>query len=501
MSMKKDGDLGTDSVESMLAFLCSPQQHCFFAYVITRMERRPAPGMGTMGVGLENGMYTLFYDPDFAKTLTPDLMKVVLEHEVYHVMLSHIPRLLRMVPSYQGTSMYQVLMGTANIAMDAALHELLRKSYPKLGDFGHEMLDKCVLSERVNLPANCHYELYQQIMLERYKEFPNLLENLIQQLNDEAEALKGPMGKSGSGGPSQPGEGEKDEGEGEGEGEGQGNEENQQGKGGLTGDPLLDEMLLNAARSHLPTLLRKPDNVEGMADRLDAHGREIVSKAYEQYTQGGKNAGDLGGLAQQLLEKFLAPPLVPWEDFFRETVERTHQTKRGRGMRRPSKSLMAVRRTNRAMRRLMPYPGLKRDRRFTIYFCRDTSGSMSDHDCKLAFAQLENIKASIADVELHIFDADTEVKSTQIIESGDEIDWTRTGYGGTSFEAVFRYTLEQCIEAPRKPDVLVFATDGYDRFPSTVLPIPVVWLITPGGSVPEARAGHTVIEMRDKEQH
>ena len=149
------------------------------------------------------------------------------------------------------------------------------------------------------------------------------------------------------------------------------------------------------------------------------------------------------------------------------------------------------------MVRIPPFPGVKHSNKFVIIYVVDTSGSMSYDDLQAGLAQLQHIQKSDSDVTVIVIYADTGICTEYDIGTNGEIDMELTGRGGTDFEPVFKHVKELESSFNRAPDILIYATDGYAPPPVTKLGIPVVWLITPGGRVPCADAGHMTLQMKD----
>ena len=485
-----------DKLTEMLSYLCSPSQNNFFALVASRLNRRAAPGLGTLGVGLEGGRYTLFWDPKTVGSFDARQLKMVLQHEVMHIIMNHIPRYLNIQRSYIGSPMMDVCKVTYNIAMDAAVHEVMKEEYPEIltRSMGHPLLDNLITASAFDLPADFHYELYQSMLLDRYKDAPEQVKQFMDALQQSLDAEGDGDGK--------------EEGDEDGEGAPTGN-----GAGAappsLTGDPILDKMIENAMRQHQFITGGADLENPGEGDRIEAEGRSVVREVMDKFDPTkGDGRGTLPHGIQLILDAYLAPPLVSWEELLTQQVEKTNQTKKSRGMQRPSKSMMAVRdyaqqdtSVPQLLSRIMPYPGTKKDRRFTIDFYWDVSGSVSNDDCKEILAQLETIRDALPDAEIHVASADTEIQHEYDLLPGDKMDWTRHGCGGTDFDAVFDHIRFRLETAHRKPDVAIFATDGFAPVSRTPLAIPLIWVITKGGMAPPQMAGHTTIPMGEVSEH
>jgi len=225
---------------------------------------------------------------------------------------------------------------------------------------------------------------------------------------------------------------------------------------------------------------------QGVSNRVSAEARAIVQNAVEEHK---KSRGTMPGGMEELLEKFLAEPIIPWPQILRTLCTRTRQTKLDRGMARPSRRRHGV-------PDILPFPGRARDNRFTIVYAVDTSGSMSTDDLKMAAQELLNIVRTEQDVKLHVMYCDADLHVEYEVENIEDIDFRMVGRGGTDFNPPFIRTRE-LLKSDEAPDVLVYATDGYAPAPDpdNRVPIPVIWLITPGGTIPSPDYGtHITME-------
>lgn len=120
-----------------------------------------------------------------------------------------------------------------------------------------------------------------------------------------------------------------------------------------------------------------------------------------------------------------------------------------------------------------------------IWFFVDTSGSVSDREVAIAFAEIKEASAQVDNMSGFVCFFDTRVSSPESFESTEELDKiTPVGGGGTSFYAVFDYIRK--IPEEEKPAVVAIITDGCGVFPQEdqVPSIPVIWLLTEKGQVP-----------------
>jgi predicted metal-dependent peptidase len=195
---------------------------------------------------------------------------------------------------------------------------------------------------------------------------------------------------------------------------------------------------------------------------------------------------------KELIEAMLRPPTVPWPELLRNFCVKTRQTKIGRGMSRPNRRMHGI-------PGVLPFPGRARDRKFTIYFALDTSGSMSSEDCKMGLTELCHLAKADQDITIMAMYCDTRIGKLYKVESVDDVDWEIVGRGGTDFNEPF-IKIQQLLRSDKAGDILVYVTDGYapDPAPENRVPIPVVWLITPDGTIPSPNYGvHIKMEPFD----
>jgi predicted metal-dependent peptidase len=290
-------------------------------------------------------------------------------------------------------------------------------------------------------------------------------------------------------------------------------------------DQEVLEMLLSSMPSHLGWEEGANSDDEAEAHQLSEHGRELLKSAIQSHN---KSRGTIPGHIMELIRKMLLPPTVPWTEFLQTIIQRTRQTKKERGMARPSKVLSAMKKfaeiqarkveemekeeekeekiTPRMVQlqrrfsllsRVPAFPGTKHSNKYTMAYAVDTSGSMGTNELQRGLAELQHVQKSDSDVNICVMYADTHVCKEYWIGPTDQIDPKMTGRGGTDFDPIFERVLELLSTPDKAPDVLIYCTDGWAPPPSIRLPIPVVWLITPQGRPVVGDAGHITIEMRD----
>jgi predicted metal-dependent peptidase len=507
-------------------YLLSAKQKNFFARIIACLMYIESPGLGTCAVGIgPNGHLCFFYDPEFLKKISLPELVLVYEHEVYHLILDHIPRYLDLISGLVSKEEKRRYKAAMNTAADLADNELMRQEpdfkekYQKYfdgaeGTSGHGFL----MPEKFGLKNLQTFEVYLFNILGKMQK---ISQELAPQLSMDTYAVPALGGGQGQGEPQEgqdggQGQGEPQEGQGAGQDqgepqegqdgkdgkgepqEGQDDQEGQEGQGGGQGEEQKDdgapepgtplhilETYLNGTIGDAHKYWEKEGGMtdeerQGMANRVGTEARQIVGSALNEHK---KSRGTIPGSMEEILNNFLQEPKIPWPTILRALVARTRQTKVDRGMSRPNRRRHGV-------PGILPFPGRARDNRFTIAFALDTSGSMGKEELEVALGELLNIIRTEPDSVLHVMYCDAALHITYRVEEMSDVDFNVLGRGGTNFNPPF-IKVRELLCGDEAPDILIYSTDGYAPAPDpdNRVPIPVIWLITPGGMIPSPDYG------------
>jgi predicted metal-dependent peptidase len=143
-------------------------------------------------------------------------------------------------------------------------------------------------------------------------------------------------------------------------------------------------------------------------------------------------------------------------------------------------------------------PGVKRGTMAKFAFFVDQSGSMSDSDVSLCFAEVEG---ACKETEIDVYNFDTEVDedSHKVWKRGKTFPWARTRCGGTNFDAVAEF-----VNSPKNSGKwagICILTDGGAPIMGTVRGAKTLWVITPDGSCDITRPGDLIVQLkRDNKQ-
>jgi predicted metal-dependent peptidase len=464
------------SLSEAFTYLVSARQRNFYARVINALVRVEKPSLNTVAVGLDrDGKYVFYYDPEFVKKLPLQELVLTCEHEVYHLLLGHIPRYLELLTGLVDKEERRKFKAVMNIAADCAGNELMRNE-PKFKEqwgkwfYGGEETEgrTFLVPETYGLPKKQPFEVYQFMLLQNAKKISQRVAGM------DMSAIAVPMPGAGT-------EGQDDEKNGQGGG---GGGQGQQDPG-KTPHAILDvhfNGMTNNAHQFWDTGLgeKATDEIQGLADKLRQQAKGIIRQAVHEHT---KSRGTIPAGMKELIEALLKPPVIPWPEVLRNFCVRTRQTKVGRGMSRPNRRMHGI-------PGVLPFPGRSRDRKFTIYFALDTSGSMSMEDCQLGLTELCHLAKADQDITIYVMYCDTRIGKLYKVQSVDDVDWEVVGRGGTDFNEPFQ-KIQQLLRTDKAGDILIYATDGYapDPQPENRVPIPVVWLITPDGTLPSPDYG------------
>ncbi len=199
-------------------------------------------------------------------------------------------------------------------------------------------------------------------------------------------------------------------------------------------------------------------------ERLSVQWRQRMAGAAQQAMQAGKMGGALARLVDHLLQ-----PQLPWRMLLARYM--TAMARNDYNYTRPS------RREGSAI-----LPSL-RSSQVDLLVVLDTSGSISDAEMRAFMAEVDAIKGQVcARITLHACDSRLAPAGPWEFETWDEFELPEniSGGGGTSFEPVF----EWMDRLGRRPDLLLYFTDGEGRFPPLEPAYPVIWLVKGKATVP-----------------
>jgi predicted metal-dependent peptidase len=463
-------------------FIYLIQTRGFYGRLASSLQRIPKPGMRTMAVGIKDGRCALYYDPEFVATLDVNTALFVLEHEILHLVLDHIPRYLELLAAQPTETDKKKAGAVYNIAMDCAINTL----EPMRQHAGFALIEKLMLDriaaehpdespdprngmclpEKFGLPLEGTFEQYQYLLQCRVE----IMEVCLRLHGGTTHEMW-----------SKPDEGEGEDstgggtrGKGKGKGEGEGDEEGQ-GAGGGGKDNKGDN---RAVFEGVGAEGMSSDELLSQAHRV----REQIKNTLRQTLRnmGGLLRGALPGSVEEFLSVYLQDPIIPWWEVFSTRARMSRLSKYQRSCVQPNRTLMALSEED---ARIIPMPGRSRDRSWRIFAFVDTSGSMSTESLEIFLHELQGMLNVDEGMEVRYMQGDCTVNADVLLKKGDDIPREMHGRGGTDFNEYFRHMQQYLSDDDKVPDLVVVYTDGYapavtveNRFPPE---IPVIWLVTP----------------------
>jgi predicted metal-dependent peptidase len=119
-------------------------------------------------------------------------------------------------------------------------------------------------------------------------------------------------------------------------------------------------------------------------------------------------------------------------------------------------------------------PGVVREGVGEVVIAVDCSGSISTRQLRLFEAEARSILEGQRPERVYVLYFDAAVHKVETYEAGQRIALSPVGGGGTAFEPCFEWLDERGI----RPQTMVFLTDLYGSFPSSVPSYPVFWAST-----------------------
>ena len=117
-------------------------------------------------------------------------------------------------------------------------------------------------------------------------------------------------------------------------------------------------------------------------------------------------------------------------------------------------------------------PGTVPDPRISMVFAVDTSGSVSNATLDRFLAEVAKALNDVKWETIDILYVDAKVEAERF-RKGSRVVFRPKGGGGTDFRPVFEWVRR---ERRKKPDCLVYFTDGFGLFPDDPPGYPVLWL-------------------------
>ena len=192
--------------------------------------------------------------------------------------------------------------------------------------------------------------------------------------------------------------------------------------------------------------------------------KEVMAKAKANVIKAAtiakmsKNAGNLPGEVQTVIDSFLAPKL-PWQQILLNFFEALTHTE------------YSFRRSNRRyIDPILPGKMGTNGLEHLIYYL-DVSGSVSDEDIRRFNSEVKYIKDNYNPEKLTLVTFDTKLQDEYVFEMDDEFEQiVVTGRGGTDLREVYKHAKKN------SPTAIVIFTDLYVSIPKQPPGMPLIWI-------------------------
>jgi len=384
----------------------------FFGSLILRLKTKEDPSCKTMWVDGK----TLGYNPAFVDSLSVEILKGCLCHEVMHLALSHHTR--------RGNRDHIKW----NAAGDYAINGLIKDKF--------SLPDKCLFDPKFS--ALSAEAIYSQL-----PDQENESKGKSEQGTSQVSPPKGGGGQGDSAADSKP---DKNEGQENGKDqENNGDQENDFDPGGC--GEVRDA---DTGDSETPA-------TEADISRSEADWKIAVSQAAQQAKTFGKLPAGFDRVVDDIIN-----PRIDWRALLRRFMDTLVKT-----------DYSWVHPNRRHIAAGLYLPSCRDSEVGTMVIGVDTSGSVSQKMLTQVAAEISSILNDIR-ADCHVVYCDTKVQNTEYFAPGDSITKLEAkGGGGTNFSPVFEWIEKENID----PSCVIYFTDLYGSFPATSPSYPVLWIV------------------------
>ena len=211
-----------------------------------------------------------------------------------------------------------------------------------------------------------------------------------------------------------------------------------------------------------------------------------IKSVFDNAASHAKTRGELTAHIQNAIENLNKPPQIKWQNEVQKKMGR-HITGQ-----RPSPNRL-YRRDPMALHR----QGMLSDQVMPIIFAHDVSGSVSKAETEVFMNELYQIVKRLHMPITHI-QFDSEIVKVNEIDGANpkKINFTRYGFGGTTFQSVFNYLKEN--KFPRETQIFIFTDGGVE---SSINPRGYknyTWLLTDNNYLSVQNNRNKIITIKSK---
>lgn len=432
---EKFGDLSVNEIDAVLtrgrkkisnSIIKLLSKHLFLGSISLKLTREFSLEHETAWVSFNRHSFNMSFNPFFVDDLKEDEVTAIVQHEMYHLLNSHLSRMndrnpriwnvacdlsinpfIENLPKKKREDMVKMMQ-------DKGLNqEEIKKALPKSDKNGD--VNTCLMPANYDLPNNLTAEeYYQKIMSdpELRKEFEKKSVDISSLSKEEIEKLK---------------------------------EDIKSGKVRVThGEDSHDEWNNNA----------------DIDDIQDAELKKLLKEAANECDH------RYGNLPGNMLAKLkgMFEPALNWKRELKTFINNATDIIKKHTRKRPSRRFGIA------------FPGNRRDYKLNIGAVIDSSGSVSDEEITAILGELNNLIA-YENVNVEIMAGDTQINNHIIAKKSQNIEsFELKGRSGTCADSWIKYTNDH------KYDIIVVLTDGEFSYDIEKSKCPALWVLTKNGA-------------------
>lgn len=454
-----------NAMHDVLQWMCSCNPRAgnnFYGRVLNGCGRMPVKDLKTCAVTLtQEGHYKFLWDAEWFEEQTQALQILVVLHEVAHLVLTHLERILRIRLKMADSQKYAQIHDLVNVAADLAANDTVVRP------FVQEARQKIYDTEfkEFNLPENIKPKPYPT-----GESFEEYLARLLEDLDKQ---------------------------------------------GWKPGKPYpgwFKKMMENCPTSMLDPVINIPlseltdAEIERIISTANGESKQLVKSAIEQTK---RSRGTIPAHLQSLMDELFAEPKVPWPQIFRGYLRTSLSSKLTESSAYPNPALLHLALDG----DIEPYTGYQKEFTFNMAVLVDSSGSINNEEYETFIGELQGIARAEKGATATIVYFDSYVQHVEHLDMDPEKfkNPYRYSYGGTDFNPPFQYILgldtridESMEDQPRirkRWDVVVMLTDGEAPIespggpcPQYLPPCPVIWVLV-GGNEPHPAMGSRIVRL------
>ena len=482
----------------------------YFGFLFSLVRRKAEVGLRNPAciTPTDQGTLELLYNPILISATPDEDLNEILHHEGLHILNKHISRMMRILADMDIES-WDFHRKLINVACDCCVNFQGKIKNP-LMIAGSPF--KLHFPKDHNLPNDRMMEEYYYTLLDRKRKNKNDDEENDKEGdksgnkdskdnknmgNGSGDQNSDKSDNSSSENPQHDNEDGNDKKTSEGSGSGETDKssngpsnENEGNGGSPTGNPL--QMTDNSdLGNHVQWTSENIADPHALSRIIDTYTQRIIRDSAMNF-QRSKNKGNLPGYIQDLIQKALEPPPIPYYELVRQLV-------RGSKLGKYKRSLTHVNRKRTYVFQLKeynipmisPFPGRKRDESFKIGVLVDTSGSQTPDDILDALSGCANLIEKDPHCETTILEVDTIIHKEYKLKKLSDLDFDVKGRGGTTLMP----GIKRCKEL--NVDICICFTDGFtenfNEIDRKAFPKRMLWVITPNGNDKNVdKVGYTV---------